>query len=211
MQSQLESRLRCGYAISAQAAVIALIVCGLSAAGPRQQTPSSRPAATSLDSFAGGLVGSKHDFTAGGVANRNLCQPCHTLHITTTEAPLLIQNRPRAGRGAVEFDETTLLCLSCHDGLTAPDVFASVHASSWGEAQLRNQSRLTSHPVGIRYPFGRRDYASDAEITGMGRLVLPEGRIQCITCHDPHNTDRQAGMLQVSNDRSRLCLTCHRI
>lgn len=205
----LRSRRRWSALVLVQAASIAALAVALGAAGTRNQ-PASQPVA-SLDSLASGIIGSKHDFTAGGVAGRNLCQPCHTPHITSADAPLLIRNRPRAGGGGVEFDETTLLCLSCHDGLTAPDVFASVHASSWGEAQQRGRSRLASHPVGTRYPFNRPDYASEVEVTGNGNLPLRDGRIQCITCHDPHNTNRHAGMLNVSNDRSRLCLTCHRI
>jgi predicted CXXCH cytochrome family protein len=40
---------------------------------------------------------------------------------------------------------------------------------------------------------------------------LPGGRIQCVTCHDPHNSGRHEGMLVKSNRRSRLCLSCHRI
>jgi predicted CXXCH cytochrome family protein len=48
-------------------------------------------------------------------------------------------------------------------------------------------------------------------VTADGRIKLPDGRIQCTTCHDPHNTQRHAGMLVISNDRSRLCLACHRL
>ena len=44
-----------------------------------------------------------------------------------------------------------------------------------------------------------------------GAVKLPDGRIQCISCHDPHNTGRHAGMLVKSDHRSNLCLTCHRL
>jgi predicted CXXCH cytochrome family protein len=63
--------------------------------------------------------------------------------------------------------------------------------------------------VGIRYPQGSvEDYHPASAVRADG-LPLPEGRIQCVTCHDPHNAGGHAGMLQISNERSRLCLSCH--
>ncbi|WP_243688226.1 cytochrome c3 family protein [Geotalea toluenoxydans] len=38
-------------------------------------------------------------------------------------------------------------------------------------------------------------------------MVLVDGRVGCLTCHDPLN--RKAPHLVASNDRSNLCLTCH--
>jgi predicted CXXCH cytochrome family protein len=38
---------------------------------------------------------------------------------------------------------------------------------------------------------------------------LPDGRVECVSCHDPHNQSGTQAMLAVSNRRSALCLTCH--
>ncbi|MBW7904468.1 MAG: cytochrome c3 family protein [Phycisphaerae bacterium] len=193
-------------------------------AEPPREAPAAPPTAVAdtaaIERRAGGIVGSKHDFTQGGAAVRDLCLPCHTPHITASEAPLLTQRasgrmRPRGyGAMGIELDAASLLCLSCHDGVIATDVFTGPHAMSWAERSgggaAPGASRLTSHPVGIEYPSGAPRYASATTVNAAG-LKLPNGRIQCTTCHDPHNTHNHAGMLTISNARSRLCLTCHRL
>ena len=195
-------------------------------------TPASQPAvpaatsakaegASDTDRWSGGLLGSKHDFSQSGAIARDLCLPCHTPHITNAEAPLLVR-KPAASQPtrsyrtpAGELSEASLVCLSCHDGTVAPDVFAGSHAATWSDASaggvIAGRPRLTSHPVGIAYPVGRSDYRSAEEVTGNGGLKLPDGKIQCTTCHDPHNTQRHAGMLVISNERSRMCLSCHKL
>ena len=113
----------------------------------------------------------------------------------------------------MELDGWSLLCLGCHDGVTAPDVYSSGHAvriaGNLGDARLGTRG-LRSHPVGIEYPSGRADYQPRAAVEAKG-LLLPDGRIQCGTCHDAHNTHGHAGMLKISNRRSQMCLTCHRL
>ncbi|MFO0839229.1 MAG: cytochrome c3 family protein [Phycisphaerae bacterium] len=167
-----------------------------------------------------GIEGSKHDFTDGGRLPRDLCLPCHTPHISASEAPLLVKpadarTQTRAYRTRVgDLDAASLICLSCHDGSVGPDVYAGTHAMSWSEVSggvTAASVRLTSHPIGIRYPDHAERMNSPAAVTASGKLKLPDGRIQCTTCHDPHNTERNGGMLRMSNARSQLCLTCHRI
>ncbi|MCG3125860.1 MAG: hypothetical protein CHACPFDD_00687 [Phycisphaerae bacterium] len=168
-----------------------------------------------------GLRGSKHDFSDSAREPRDLCLPCHTPHITASQAPLIVRRaattqplRPyQTGIGGL--DESSLLCLGCHDGVAAPDVYAGAHGLRWsdrtGAPGGLGRRRLTSHPVGIEYPAADAKYHPAAVVTGTAGLKLPHGRIQCTTCHDPHNTRRNAGMLVISNDGSRLCLSCHRL
>ena len=174
-----------------------------------------------IDPLARGIVGTKHDFSADGRVPRDLCLPCHTPHITAAQAPLLVK-RPAAttparayGTPAGALNEASLVCLSCHDGTVARDVYAGTHAMNWFELSAAGvapgQTRLTNHPVGIRYPVGNPKYHTAEAVAAGQRIHLPDGRIQCTTCHDPHNTQRHAGMLVISNDRSRLCLACHRL
>lgn len=179
--------------------------------------PASPPkGADPVASYASGIIGTKHDFTGGGQAERGLCLPCHTPHITSAEAPLLTQRggpvRPFPGVD-VELDASSLLCLSCHDGLLAPDVFAGSHAATGlppAEAGGPRRS-LRNHPLGVRYPDGDAKYQPRTFAEAEGGIKLPGGRVQCVSCHDPHNTARHAGMLIRSNERSRLCLSCHRL
>lgn len=170
---------------------------------------------------SGGLLGSKHDFSDGGRLPGNLCLPCHAPHITASEAPLLIRRSAASqpirafGSKAGVLDAASLVCLSCHDGVVASDVFAGAHGASWSDLSTRGipvgGTRLTSHPVGVEYPTGDPKYRSAEEVSSVNGLKLPEGRLQCTTCHDPHNTARHPSMLQMSNERSRMCLSCHRI
>lgn len=170
--------------------------------------------------FESGLIGSAHDFSIGGQA-RDLCLPCHTPHITAAQAPLLMHASPSTQPAraypspAGGLDAASLVCLSCHDGTVARDVYAGAHAMNWadlsGRRPSRDQARVTNHPVGIRYPDGRSGYHAAATVERDGKIRLPEGRIQCTTCHDPHNRDRHPAMLVTSNDRSRLCLSCHKL
>lgn len=164
-----------------------------------------------------GLIGSKHDFSRGE-SGRDLCLPCHTPHLASAPPPEFDEREQvvaplRAYQTAdIELNGWSMLCLGCHDGVTAPDVFSSAHAlalaDQWGNSR-RGAAGVSSHPVGIAYPAGARDFHPRAAVEG-GGLPLPDGRIQCITCHDAHNTHGYAGFLKVSNERSRLCLTCHR-
>jgi len=189
---------------------------------------ASQPAATQAvpiasqtaarEQLMSGLIGSKHDFTHDSRLGRDLCLPCHTPHLLAVPLPRL-DRRPlgtlplRPFRSlAIELDGWSLLCLGCHDGVTAPDVYSMAHAVV-GTGQLAGSvlgtRGLRSHPVGVKYPEGAACFESRAAVEV--DLMLPDGRIQCATCHDAHNTHRHARMLRISNERSRLCLTCHRI
>lgn len=200
----------------------ALVIAWIAISQPNAPQDSQPAAADeSMDPLAHGIVGSKHDFSDGGRVPRDLCLPCHRPHITAAQAPLLVERaaavKPSAAYGtpAGELDASSLVCLSCHDGTVARDVYAGTHAMSWSELASAGlapgQTRLTNHPIGIRYPVGDRQFQSPEAVTADLRIKLPDGRIQCISCHDPHNTQRHPGMLVMSNNRSRLCLACHRL
>jgi predicted CXXCH cytochrome family protein len=185
------------------------------------QPPTSQP--TECESAArsrlvSGLIGSAHDFTCLPGGGRDLCLPCHTPHQAFSQPPLLDRRaaaelplRPYV-TPQVRLSGWSLLCLGCHDGITARDVYSSPHATTVG-AQIvaaRFAPGLRSHPIGIEIPVGAETYNSAEWVEAAG-LPLSEGRIQCTTCHDAHNTERIPHMLRISNQGSRLCLTCHRL
>ena len=198
--------------------------------GAQVAEPDAGPAATSQPTtqpgetgpraaLISGLIGSKHDFTQGGKSGRDLCLPCHTPPQVAPPVPQLDRRpettlplRPYQGLG-IELTGWSLLCLGCHDGVTAPDVYTSAHAitvaAELGHTRLGTRG-LRSHPVGIRYPSAATDYQPAAAVEAAG-LWLPDGRIQCTTCHDAHNTHRYGRMLRISNERSRMCMACHRL
>lgn len=184
---------------------------------------AQRPVDAEIDPsspLASGLIGSKHDFSQSAIHARDMCTPCHVPHIPPARAPLL-DSRPEAkGRyrpynaAGTDLDATSMLCLSCHDGVIATDVFTAAHGTQWNRQTIRSPfggGGATGHPIGIRYPTSSKTYHSEASVLADGAIKLPAGRIQCISCHDPHNTERHDGMLVKSNAGSRLCLSCHRL
>ena len=182
--------------------------------------------------LAMGLRGGPHDFTGQshvteppfGTGEADLCLPCHQPHTEPAALSLRITRPRQTGRHVAEepeirLSESSLLCLSCHDGIVASDIGAmhSVTSRLNGPGDLdgpgiaRGSGALTTHPVGIRYPVGRQTYHPASLVSSRDGLPLPDQRIQCTTCHDPHNRGRHEGMLVRSNEGSRLCLSCHRL
>jgi len=209
--------------IAGSAVAILLPIVLVGALGETQREGSSTRATPEYrgeSPLVSSLIGSKHDFSQPEPHPRDLCLPCHAPHLPELEPPLL-DRQPAATQPIrayaslpVDLNGASLLCLSCHDGVVASDVFTSSHstrlASQVGASHL-GYGGLGGHPVGIKYPVGDPKYHLPAAVTADGRIKLPDGRVQCTSCHDPHNHGRHAGMLVKSDERSRLCLSCHRL
>lgn len=124
------------------------------------------------------------------------------------------------------------LCLSCHDGSVAVNAYGfSGNTLSTGAGDtdiLASGAQFliglmgdlsNHHPIGFDY-----DYIAlnDDEIADKGTTfgstgvaiedLLYAGNMECVTCHDVHNSKNEAGaekFLWISNDNSNFCLTCH--
>lgn len=121
-----------------------------------------------------GVVGSKHDLTAGGDAQSTttstdqVCVFCHTPHGSDTSAPVPLWNKVLGAPGSYtqystlqtpSFDSTeapvgsvSLACLSCHDGTQAMDVVINAPGSggynaAGAEFDLVNIGTMTDTPV----------------------------------------------------------------
>lgn len=108
---------------------------------------------------------------------------------------------------------TSMVCLSCHDGTVATSTIDSAHAILAGLREgfaLGPDYALHDHPIGIEYPRADREYRPKSFVLATGVVRLPGGRVECDSCHDPHNKYGIDGMLVMSNRRSALCLTCHK-
>ena len=172
-----------------------------------------------------GIVGSKHDFSQYGWSRKEICLPCHTPHAASAPdvAPLW-DHAAAAPKSYTLYDggrgqpgPGSLVCLSCHDGSTAIDAYGGmsgdvfIHDLGGERALVGGRGDLRGdHPVGIPYPEFDREYRPKAQVEGEGYVVLPEGRVECISCHDAHNRHGADHLLVVDNERSGLCLSCHR-
>jgi predicted CXXCH cytochrome family protein len=103
---------------------------------------------------------------------------------------------PITGRQGGIPDGLSKLCLSCHNGVIAPDVF-NLH-----------------HYVSLEYDVTKAELR-DPELTKIGvsgpiTEVLSGGKIQCSSCHDAHDEESIAGTKLLRAEKARLCMVCHR-
>jgi len=112
------------------------------------------------------------------------------------------------------------LCLSCHDGTVAI-------GATYSSGTLSTSTSLTAGAnlgvdLSTSHPFSFDTWVQDNDMlssllttprtTANPNVKLPNGRIECNTCHEPHqqNLDpiRQE-FLSANNASSALCLDCH--
>jgi hypothetical protein len=120
------------------------------------------------------------------------------------------------------------LCLSCHDGTVAvneygfdpgrlPSRGAASHSIQGSFAIGAGGNLWNHHPIGFDYNAAE---ATDDELadsntqfgdTGVTiQDLLYAGKMECVTCHDVHNTKNEGEtFLWVSDYNSRFCCTCH--
>jgi len=171
------------------------------------------------------IVGSKHDFSAtfgGG----QLCVPCHTPHDAYPYAGNTVSaalwNHQETTQNFTMYttlqgntgtpDGTSLLCLSCHDGVTAMDNYGG---NTGGTTVMTGTAVVgidlsDDHPIGLEYPAADPNY-QPAPLNGLP--LFNDGtidRVECGSCHDPHGAG--AGFtffLRDTTNSSQLCTNCH--
>ena len=95
---------------------------------------------------------------------------------------------------------STRLCLSCHDGSLGSSHLAGPAAGS--------ASGPGAHPVDVSYEDAfRRGRRLRPSFEVSRRLMLPDGKLTCVTCHDGASTER--AHVAVTMGGSALCLGCH--
>lgn len=126
------------------------------------------------------------------------------------------------------------LCLSCHDGVTALGAVLNGDAievnndifTVMGGAKVFDRAKITNshHPVSFVYSASVRDRLNVLE--GANTFKLPSNakvrldrdkRMQCITCHDPHQTQFNdpatpfwvLGGNSATEAHDAVCLDCH--
>ena len=184
---------------------------------------------------SGGVAGGPHDMALQGydIPNGELCKPCHIPHGSTEDEYLWAQPEGAAitVREDASLGHTSIMCMSCHDGVTA-----IAQSNTSGETVDAEHSLgldiSKDHPVGVDYGDSSRR-AETVPVRGgsmQGILTSPpetrpylplfphevddgqggtvtENRIECATCHTPH-TDAD-GLLRAENTGSALCTACH--
>ncbi len=118
------------------------------------------------------------------------------------------------------------LCLSCHDGTISvaslyndPDegtpTISAIASRIDATGRIISNANVgtdlsNDHPVNFTYDTqvvtddGELDTV--ANVTGAGLLI--SGKVQCSSCHDPHD-DTFAAFMIMDNTDSALCVSCH--
>ena len=174
-----------------------------------------------------GLTGSAHDFSGEAWTGGDKCVACHAgpTEKLPADAPI---RRPSAPFGRTFGDAVSpggkpprtipgpgsLVCIGCHDGTVTGDMFGGLAAprslNLQHPALRRSGHGGTNHPVGVEYPAFDLDYRPVNAVLSEQKVLLPNGRVECTSCHDPHNQTGSEHMLTKDNTASALCLTCHR-
>ena len=110
--------------------------------------------------------------------------------------------------GPVGLDSFSTECISCHDGASAVAIGANVRNDPFASGRHSKHSG-TDHPVGMDYQsYVAASGRKYKPIFGLNsKMVLVDGKVGCLTCHDPLNPERKH--LVMSDTKSALCLSCH--
>ena len=183
------------------------------------------------------ILGGVHDFKAQAWnSSGQICKVCHIPHNGpgATEAPLFNHTLTAASFTPYSSDSinhtpgqpvgVSKACLSCHDGTVAVNAFGgntyagpNVYVGDVGGAsRLLGTDLSNDHP--ISFTFDTALQTADGALADPSSLPstlrLFNGKVQCATCHDVHQTRGAAAtpgnkLLVIPLANSQLCLTCH--
>ena len=97
-------------------------------------------------------------------------------------------------------------CLSCHDGKSASNVRPNLQNNPDKKSIMKMVS--AKHPIGMDYEKYTTTNKNLKSLDEMSQnLTLAEGRVSCITCHDPLNSGQNH--LTITKTGIDLCSACH--
>ncbi len=156
-----------------------------------------------------------HDLSlavAIGPSNK-LCGACHTPHNAIAGQPIIwaqtisgatftmygptVQGTPTDATPT----GTSILCLSCHDGVTTILATGAVMGAG---PEVIGVDLKTSHPVSIDYGGVAKGLVA---VPSVAKLTT-DNKVQCASCHDPH-VNTESAYLRGTNVNSQLCQDCH--
>ncbi len=148
-----------------------------------------------------------------------ICPHKHTSSYGQTHSPTMeekVSSQP---------DGMSKICLSCHDGIVAPDAYGG---NTCGTAILFDKDLIgtfpsNNHPISFIYNTALATKNKDlydpstklSGVTGSTETINTDmlflNRMECASCHDVHNKYAvpKTKLLVKDNAGSALCLTCH--
>ncbi len=123
------------------------------------------------------------------------CTGCHAIHTAKGDLIFAVDPNRKAlnPRTKEPFGGVTALCLGCHE--TADN----------GGLGIRPVSASHSHPF---------DVAPDPKKATVPEMALRDGKLECVSCHDPHPSNPNYRYLRVDTEKGTnmavFCAMCHR-
>jgi len=168
------------------------------------------------------VLGSSHDLSLIIPETTNICTPCHAAHGAKDVPDMPLSSRSLPTGPYLLYSSRTLdatleqpsgldaFCLSCHDGTIALDSYKWYRGSTFiRHAKTRFDN---SHPFGFDMAAvalvdpGIADPV-DLDGSGVAPFKLVNGKIHCVTCHEPHNESGNFRFLRSS--AKDMCTVCH--
>ncbi len=167
------------------------------------------------------LKGSVHDFSSPKWKGVDQCGVCHMPQTKEAVPPLWdtrVDLSRRFGKMSMRKADPgmgTLACLRCHDGTIAKDATGAAirdidYPTMASPLRFGMGHGRSDHPVGVEYPQFDPEYRPTTFVLAGWKVTLPDGKVECSSCHDPHAFSGEKYLLRMSNSGSALCLTCHK-
>ena len=141
---------------------------------------------------------------------RDFCAACHDqaffANMKDSGSSLVISGHLDVdhARATLDIDAHSMHCLGCHAGGHSAGGTVSI-----GQNGIPRHPRgAAPHPIGRNYrDASRRGGFRPENQLAQNKIMLSDGKISCISCHQAYKRDH--GRLVASVDRSALCLSCH--
>lgn len=181
---------------------------------------------------------SPHNFSTNTWDYSERCNPCHVFNPGETpnaENEFLIsyEKDSLASADSVYLSGISKLCFTCHDGSVA----SFSHTAEAEQRFSHSEISMNYHPVSVLYQSDNlrktKLFDPNTTMSGLGGTIaddlLINGRVECTSCHNAHfSTEKTAckscppvpfkrgisdgsSSLWIANDKSALCLICHKI
>ena len=141
-------------------------------------------------------LGALMNLEAKGPHDDITCLACHSAHFAVDDKIFAVKNKkminPRNGKSLEGLVARN--CLGCHE------------LQQFGGAGIRPVHLHTTHPIGIK---------PNPKIADVPDNLLKNGKLDCISCHEPHPSNQNFMYLRVKTNQGssiqNFCVTCHSV
>jgi predicted CXXCH cytochrome family protein len=169
-------------------------------------------------SHNGAIANGGSDATTGQILlwSRNFPSPTNTYGVydSSTQKNKSVELGGGSLTTSTDVRMYSLLCLSCHDGVTSSFTPSMNNTNkvgsrtSLGTGAFESYGLTNDHPVNMSYdPTRNTSLQAVAAVSANLPLFGTTNTVQCATCHEPHN-NTNTRFLRQTNDTT-LCTSCH--